>query len=451
MSLALVKRLLGPLAIMASSAAGASDDAGARTTALWENGYTTTTGFLDLRSAVGLGSSDQASGAGGLKSAIDTGYKGRGRFELDHQWDTTRLVLSADIELQRQKMRGAGDENDQAARLWEGYLEVETDAVVWRLGRQVIQWGVADEVSVIDSFTPQDFRYFLVQSRFERKWPVTAVSGKYALNAKDFIEVIWLPRFREDLLARPGDEWSLFVENNYVRGLGLRERSSATEDGRLGDSVFAVRSVTRRDTFDFSLNYAYHFEQLAAFEADIEGVDSNGRYVGSVRPYHARQQTFSMAFETGREGVGLRGELAYVTDAGYVTYDMSVPGLVERRDTVRAVAGVDYTFASRTYVNVQYTADYIENHNGLMQPDKLRSSITFRLNVPLAGEDVWLEFQGREFLNMTDRFMRLQVRWRVTDDWEVRGGGLHFAGADEGIFGQFRDNDQLYAGVHYFF
>ncbi|MDI2590212.1 hypothetical protein POF45_02040 [Pseudomonas sp. 681] len=444
-------RLLGPFALMASSIAGADEAGEPFSFAPLSNGHTTTTGFLDLRSDVGLGSGDKKSGAGSLKTDVDSGYRGRGRFELTHQMETTRLVLSGDAQLERERMRGGPDHNEQTARVWESYLEIDGEKLSWRIGRQVIQWGVADEVSVIDSFTPQDFRSFLVQSRFERKWPVTAVSSRYFLSGEDFVEVVWLPEFREDLLARPGEEWSLFVENNYVRGLGLRERSSATQNGRLGDSVFAVRSMTRRETFDFSLNYAYHFEQLAAFEADIEGVEPDGKMLGTVQPYHARQQTASMAFETGREGIGLRGELAYVTDSGYVSYDMNVPGLVERRDTVRGVAGIDYTFASRTYINVQYTLDYIKNHNSMMQPDKFRPSVTWRVNTPLVGEDLWLEFQGREFFNMTDRFWRLQLRWRVTDDWELRGGGLHLAGADEGIFGQFRDNDQVYVGAHYYF
>lgn len=439
-------RRMAPALLLASACTWADEPAGSA----FFDGQSTFTGFLDLRGAVGMGSEGGA-GSSQLKSSLDSGYKGRARFELDHQGDGLRLVLSGDAELERKALRAGRDEDDQAARLWESYLEVEGDDLSWRIGRQVIQWGVADEVSVIDSFTPQDFRSFLIHSRFERKWPVTALSGRYFFNAGDFLEVVWLPRFREDLLARAGDEWSLFVENNYVRGLGLSKRHSANEGGTLGDNVFAIRNVTRRENYDLSLNYAYHFEQMAAFEADIKGFDSSGKAQGTVQPYHARQHTASVAFESGREGVGVRGELAYVTDAGYVSYDMTVPGLVERRDTVRAVAGIDYTFASRTYINVQTTLDYIRKHNRQMQPDRYRPSVTWRINTPLKGDDIWLEFQGREFMNMTDRFWRLQVRWRVTDEWEVRAGGLHFSGYDEGIFGQFRDNDQLYAGVHYFF
>lgn len=413
-------------------------------------GQNTVTGFLDLRSAVGLGSGGEV-GSSALKSSLDNGLRGRGRVELDHQADGLRTLVSADLELEHKRMRSAADENESTARVWEGYVEWEGETTSWRIGRQVIQWGVADEVSVIDSFTPQDFRSFLIHTRFERKWPVTAVSGRYFLDGGDFFEVLWQPQFRQDLLAQPGEEWSLFVENNYVRGLGLSERSTKVEGGPLGDSVFAARRVLRRDNYDLSFNYAYQFEQMAAFRADIQGFDASGRAVGTVQPYHARQHTTSMAFESGRDGIGVRGELAYVTDAGYVSYDMAVPGLVERRDTLRGVAGMDYTFASRTYINLQYTLDYIRNHNGNMQPDKYRPSVTWRVNVPLKGEDLWLEFQGREFMNMTDRFWRLQLRWRVTDDWELRTGGMHFAGHDEGIFGQFRDNDQLYAGVHYYF
>ncbi|WP_144174724.1 DUF1302 family protein [Pseudomonas sp. Kh13] len=413
-------------------------------------GQSTVTGFLDLRSAAGLGSGGEV-GSSALKSNLDSGHRGRARVELDHQGEGLRTVLSADMELEHKDMRRTADENESQARLWEAFVEWDGESTSWRIGRQVIQWGVADEVSVIDSFTPQDFRSFLVHTRFERKWPVTAVSGRYFLDDGGFVEMVWQPQFRQDLLAQPGEEWSLFVENNYVRGLGLRERSTAIESGGLGESVLALRRVLRGDDYDLSFNYAYQFEQLAAFRADIQGFDQRGKAIGTVQPYHARQHTSSVAFESGRDGIGLRGELAYVTDAGYVSYDLSVPGLVERRDTIRGVAGMDYTFASRTYINLQYTLDYIRNHNGQMQPDKYRPSVTWRVNVPLKGEDVWLEFQGREFMNMTDRFMRLQLRWRVTDDWELRAGGMHFAGHDEGIFGEFRDNDQLYAGVHYYF
>lgn len=372
---------------------------------------------------------------GPLGKKIVDRYEQMNRLRLRADWRVDRTVsgaLSLDAELDYGINDGNVVQQGRALRLWEAYVDVDSDRLGLRLGRQVIRWGAADQVNIIDNFTPQDLREFLNFSREDRKWPVWAVKSKLFLGNERSLETIWIPAFEPSLIAGNDATWEFFIRRNYVKGMGLTlQRERQRQRGVIASKL----SFSGQDG-DLSFSYVYHPEQIASFYADLAA-----RTVATEYP---RQHSLGLDFEHTRGGVGYRGEMVYTTNKPYATFDLSVPGLTSRKPTLQGVFGADYTFKSQTYVNVQVTTDYIFHHEAKMQPLKFKKSLVVLLRQPFLHEKWAVEFQARAFLGETDAFYRLALSDEWSDSVTLTAGAAVFRGDDFGLFGQYRNNNQLF-------
>lgn len=355
------------------------------------------------------------------------------RLRADLRLDrTVSGALSLDAELNYGINDASVAQHGRALRLWEAYVDVDSDRLGWRVGRQVIRWGAADQVNIIDNFTPQDLREFLNFSREDRKWPVWAVKSKLFLGDERSLETIWIPAFEPSLIAGNDETWEFFIRRNYVKGMGL----ALQPEHKPQRGVIASKLSFSGQDGDVSFSYVYHPEQIASFNADLAN--------HTVSIEYPRQHSLGFDFEKTRGGVGYRGEVVYTTNKPYATFDLTVPGLTARKPTLQGVFGADYTFKSQAYVNVQLTTDYIFHHEALMQPLKFKKSLVLLLRQPFLHEKWAVEFQARAFLGEVDAFYRLALTDELSDSVTLMAGAAVFRGDDYGLFGQYRNNNQLF-------
>jgi hypothetical protein len=361
--------------------------------------------------------------------------------------------LSSDIELYYNLGHGEG-RLENAIRLWEAYLDFDYEAFSVRLGRQVIRWGKADQVNVIDNFTPQDLRNFLDYKRGDRKWPVLAASVKYFVDEQTTWENIWMPYFRPNPIAGREQDWEFFFGRNYVKAIGLSQIDEERSKNSLGNGIFASKLAYATDDYDISFSYAYHFEQNPSYSAQLNPdypLLSALPYPGTVQREYKREETLGMDYETQLGDFGLRGELIYTTDKPYVTYDLSDDDLIARRPTVQLVAGFDYRFESETYINVQMTLDHIRDFDVRMEAERNEYSLTWQVSQPFMHDRLVVELMGRAFFHQTDLFYRVSLNYEFSEDIQLTSGLMIFDGDDLGIFGEFEYNDQLFFNLKYSF
>jgi hypothetical protein len=376
------------------------------------------------------------------------------RLETDLQvkdWATGRVSLDTQLDygVDRDDFRPV----QQSFKLFEGYGDFHYRQVDLRVGRQVIRWGKADNVNPIDNFTPQDFSEFLNHEREDRKLPVLAGYLKYFFKDSLHWEGIWIPFFQESIFAESEDDWELFFRRNYRKTLGFTFLPEKRPGRRLENSVWATRFVHEGSKADVSLNYAYHFEQNPTYEVHRDPLFPLGLSAspGTVDTVWTRQHTIGTDFEMARNDLGIRGEAAFMTDKPYVTYDLTDDDFVERKHTFQTVLGGDYTYKSNTYLNLQFTQDFILDHEEAMEARAYEYSVTFRLWRKFYHEKLKLQFQGRYFFSEFDFYYKADATYELTDDLEVNSGVMIFQGEDQDLFGLFAKNDQVFscAGVSF--
>ena len=81
--------------------------------------------------------------------------------------------------------------------------------------------------------------------------------------------------------------------------------------------------------------------------------------------------------------------------------------------------------------------------------DEYRHLFTLRLTKLLLNQNLILSFFVYYSPSDEDGYLRLNSQYKLTDQWAaVAGGNIFFGAEDHTFFGQFNENNNLYAGLH---
>ena len=387
---------------------------------------------------------------------VENAYELRNDLRTELEFETARVVTgkaSMDVQLDYGlDPDGDFDTVEESVRLYEAYADVPIRDWSLRVGQQKIRWGKADEINPTDDFTPQDLTEFITQERAERKIPVLAGYLKAPINETFTWEGVWIPFFEESRIAESEDDWEFYFRRNYRKTLGFQSLPESRPDKTFENSVWATRLLSQGGWADWSLSYAYHFEENPTYKVHqdpriFEGITT---VPGTFDTVWEREHTIGADFETARDEWGFRGEAAYITHHPYITYDLADDDLVEFKNTVQSTLGVDYTH-SNYYVNVQYTQEFILNHKEEMEPREYESSVAFRAWIKFLHDQLKLEMTGRYFVTDVDYYYKIHATYELRRDLELDTGISVYDGEDIGLLGQFDTNDQVFINTKYYF
>ncbi|MDA3789708.1 MAG: AMIN domain-containing protein, partial [Desulfobacula sp.] len=77
------------------------------------------------------------------------------------------------------------------------------------IGRQIIRWGKADQISPVDTLNPQDMREFIIPEYEERKIPIWMADLNLFFD-KFILEGVFIPFFEKSRMDYFGTDWSIF-------------------------------------------------------------------------------------------------------------------------------------------------------------------------------------------------------------------------------------------------
>lgn len=325
---------------------------------------------------------------------------------------------------------------------WEIYLDYYKDKFDIRLGQQIIRWGKSDEINPTDVFTPEDLsEFFNNVERAKRKIPSFATKFDYYHNDCS-LEVIWLPFFKKTRLDETGGNWEPYLSRAY-REKGLQFLDDDEPSRKIEHSNLAAKIKKEGENSDISLSYSYHYAQTPALEVNP--------LLAQVKPVYPRQHTIGSDFETVIGRWGLRGETAFTTNYPFVSYDPKVTNLTVYKDALNYVLGADYTLLNGLYINLQYAQQYIFDYPGNLATQKTEDSIIWRISQNLKHETITLKTTGRYYLSCRDLVFESSLLYKLTDNLNFTLGFYLFEGEEEGIFGQYKKNDQIFSRLKYSF
>lgn len=339
-------------------------------------------------------------------------------------------------------------------RPWELYLDYYAGTFDIRLGQQIIRWGKADGVNPTDVFTPEDLtEFFNYVNRAERKLPISAAKINYYYNDEYSLQAIYLPFFKKTQLDNPGGDWEPYLSRLYrSQGLTFSDDKGPTSK-KFSNGSFAGKLIRQGENADASLSYSYHYSETPALELKPTYITVAGFPVLSaeVEYVYPRQHTIGGDFETVIGRVGLRGEGAFTTKTPFVSYNPEVTSTIVYKNSFLYVVGGDYTFPNNLYVNLEYSQQWILDSPGELATQDMEDSILWRIIKNYRYDTIRLRTTGRYFLSCGDMLFQADVRYKLTDNLHITTGFYLYGGHVDGIFGQYRKNDQAFCRIKYLF
>ncbi|WP_027468797.1 DUF1302 family protein [Deefgea rivuli] len=326
----------------------------------------------------------------------------------------------------------AGDGEGINGRLRESFLEIESGALTWRVGRQIIAWGRSDRINPTDNLSPRDLT-LLVPDDDEQRNGINAALVRYNLTHSRSITAI---------VAQ-------FEANKVPQGSLPKSLIRATKPSR---PELALKLDQSGGGIDWSISY-------------FDGFDSFGRYrIDFAQPtkpmFHStyeRAQILGTDFAWAQGAWTMRGEFSYSHfEQSCTTCELS------RRKVTRAVLGVDRDFGETANINAQLFSVVRNSYQdprwvpAVRKPyslalDRLNSEFaaqewgtTFRISNRVLNDRLKLELAAIVDITNQSLVLRPRANYAFNDSIKLGVGADHFHGDNQTFFGSKKKNNTAF-------
>ncbi len=224
------------------------------------------------------------------------------------------------------------DDFKQDVDLWEGYLDVSSGPLFFRLGKQNLSWGETDVFRLLDNINPLDNTFGgIFEELDDRRIPLTMARGTYNLGqvgpiSSFAVEGFWVPGSIENEvapIAPPGTPYALPIPpiagNNIPGVVSFSEKLNEPDDDR-SNSRWGVRfQGVLGNNFTFSLAHYESFLDEPAAQFNVQQqFDPVGGTPGEVDLEFSYEKVritgASMNFYEQNTDMVIRSEVAFLED-----------------------------------------------------------------------------------------------------------------------------------------
>ncbi len=322
------------------------------------------------------------------------------------------------------------------------------------LGKQQVVWGQADGVTVLDIVNPMNYREFILEDPEEARIPTWMANIVVPVGPFD-MQVLWIPD--QTYTDFPNyNEGEFAIRSRRLipaapTGLSLPVQRQRAErpDRPIKDSDVGIALTSSVDSWDFSLNYMYHYNDAPFFETHM--VMTGTGPVINVRERYERTHTFGGSASTSIGDYVLRGELAHATQRSVIDYDpRSKDGRFQTNDT-SYVLGLDYYGVTDSVFSAQFYQSILGETTGYLPRKKVDNIMTFLYRKDLRHQRDSFEARWLTNNNDGDGLVRFQYTSKLTENIKGTVGLDVFYGDRNGLFGQFENNDRVQVKLDFYF
>lgn len=309
--------------------------------------------------------------------------------------------------------------------LWEAYFEFSqfiSENLDIKIGKQRIAWGTADKFNPTDNLNPNDLTDFL---DFEAKIPSWALKVSYYFGDSTLTGV-WVPFFEPALFPRGGTAFYLGQVPDKV------EVPTRT----FGNGMFALKFSGTAFNLDYSLSYFKGFDDIPI---PVKIDPSAGLEMG-----FPEMQVFGFDFAGEFRSVGFWGEMA-LSFPEEIKLGSRV--LLSDEPYLKYTFGADYTFKNGIYLEAQYVHGFFTERGG----ENLSDFLIGKIERKFLNDDLRLELSGGLEAKDADSIKEShgtvlgpEISYRPMDNLELAVGAYLFGGKSGTLFGNLKDQDQLY-------
>ena len=330
--------------------------------------------------------------------------------------------------------------------LREAYLDIYFNSIDLRIGKQQIVWGKADGVFITDIVSPKDLREFLLPDFDEIRIGVTALKADYYLGDNTF-ELVFIPTFTPTQFPEEGTIWFRMPDFPVKPEI---DRSRERVPPTLENSELFLKYSLLGSFIDLEVMAASMWDDDPTMHV-VKTIDpALHRMTGlTVFPEHHRLTLAGGSFNKTLGPIVLRGEGAYYQGKYFNTTDPTAFESVVKKDYLHYMIGVDYTLWD-IHTSAQFIQRAIMDYDELIDRDEYENMATFLASRNFLNETLNISFFMYYDFNNSASLIRPFITYDLADGFEILLGANIFTGA-EGMFGQYDDNDMVYAKVKYRF
>jgi len=325
--------------------------------------------------------------------------------------------------------------------LREAYLSYAKGNFDLRVGRQIVVWGVADALRVTDCVSPFDYTEFLAQDYDDIRMPVNGLRAKYTRGSVT-LEAVCNPVV--DFFILPTDErnpWAIRLPSAplpYTTDL-----ESGKPEKKIKNMEFGGRASVNLSGIDFSVSALRTWNKLPALCPALSG-DGRTLYI------NGQYRRMTMLGADCSLPVGqfvLRAEVAeYIGEA----QGSGLGQNAVRRNTLNALAGVDWYPGNDWNISVQYCHKYTSGNLAALSVYHNAGLATARLSKELLHNTLKLSTFAYIDVASGGIFNRLSASYSLNDDIELTVGYDYFH-ANKGKFAMYGKNSEAWVKMKYSF
>ena len=336
------------------------------------------------------------------------------------------------------------DDQESEADLRETYLDISAGDWDARLGRQNIVWGEAVGLFFADVVNAKDLREFVLPDFDYIRIPQWAADIEYTKDAIH-LELVWIPVLDFNKLGGTGSEFPMAVpvpDGVAPAILDTREPANGLENSELG-----ARASYLVNGWDLSLFHLYAWDKFPAMEREVL---SPALYVFS--PDHRRINISGLTFSKEINDAVIKGEFVYYKGKNFSVIDAGDDDGLVKKDYIDYLVGVDYTFFDKLDFNFQFMQRVIFGfEDRIFREERVRSSVSVWLKTGFREDSIEPELLVITGLDELDMLIRPSLSFKLFEGLQAKLGLDIFEGPVDGIFGQYRDSDRVYAEARYDF
>ena len=327
--------------------------------------------------------------------------------------------------------------------LREGYAGYHRGPIDFRVGRQILTWGVGDLFFINDVF-PKDWESFFSGRPTEYlKQGIDAIRMQYSSEALN-VDLVATPFFRPDALPSPR---RFFLYSPFAEATSQRE---ITPPARAENTEIALRLYRRISGFDVSL-YGYRgFWRTPGIRA------GSGSDVAQITRFYPRLAVAGASAQRN----WLQGVVSL--EAGHYNslddrkgVNASIPN-----SEWRVLAGYQRQLGRELTANFQGYAEIMDRYDayrkslpaGSPLQDRVRGVFSLRLTQFLGYQSWKVSVFLAHSPTDQDYFLQPEVSHRLTDRLSVAMGANIFGGRQNTtFFGQMEKDDNVYLSARFDF
>lgn len=167
-----------------------------------------------------------------------------------------------------------------------------------------------------------------------------------------------------------------------------------------------------------------------------------------VQPEHHRLTFIGIGFSVPYRSLVFRGESAFFKGK---RFEPEAPfDELLKQNALHSLLGVDWYPGNEWTLSAQFAHHFILDYDDRISDDQHEMLATFNLSKSLLRNTLTLSTSGYIGINKSELFDRSSIDYALTDGLHLEAGFDLFLG-DEGVFGQYQDNTEIWLKAKYSF